>query len=219
MYMQDELYSYLTYSGGHPQFYLGYTLNFSKSVVTLLGTSGFAKLYSPKSVDGMPYVDLKCFDITLRWQRELFFLKPLRLTFAGGLTISEWYTWKCFVLLENSLLNRFNTNITAAGLNAQLQYTSGKHTISAELTCPLLLYVSRIKEYSLDGYGSKMNTIISLQNVYGILAYAYKCNRRIAISAFYQLHYMHYPVCYKLNTSSDNIGLLMEFTLLSKMRK
>lgn len=216
MYMQDELYSYLTYSGGHPQFYLGYTLDFSKNVVTLLGTGGFATLHSSKNENGVPLIDLQNLDITLKWQRKLFFYKPLQLTFSGGLAVSEWYTWKYFVLRENELSNPFNTNIVSAGFNMQLKYSPGKHTISTELTSPLLFCVSRRKEYNLIEYSSKIKTVRSMQNFSAILKYAFQFSRQFALSAFYQLHYMHYPTYYKLNTSSDNIGLQIEFTLQRK---
>ncbi|HEX2959259.1 MAG TPA: hypothetical protein VHO70_20660 [Chitinispirillaceae bacterium] len=215
VYTQDELYSSMTYTGWHPQFFLGYTLNSPKNEIRFSGSYGFGTLHSKKR-ENVPFIDYKSLELILLWRRELFAVKPMGLTFMAGLSVSEWYQWKYFVLLENEFSNPFNNNIISAGPNILLKYTTGRHLLSAELLSPLLFCVSRRKEYNLSEYSSKIESVRSLQNFCGILEYTFQLNRRLSLSVFYQLHYMHYPACYKLNTSSDNVGLLIGFSIKGK---
>jgi hypothetical protein len=215
VYIQDELYSSMTYTTWYPQFFFGYTLSSLKNDIHFSGSYGFGTLHSKKR-ENVPFIDYKSLDLELLWRRELFAVKPLGLAFMAGLTVSEWYQWKYFVLLENALSNPFNSNIISAGPNILLNYTVGRHLLSAELASPLLFYVSRRKEYNLREYSSKITTLGSLQNFCGILKYTLQFNSKASLAMFYQLHYMNYPACYKLNTSSDNFGLLLGLKIKGK---
>jgi hypothetical protein len=151
IHIQDEQMSALTYSAGHPHFFAGYTLKLSKNNFDVAGSNGHTIVYSPKIVDGVPYVDLKSFDMDLQWQRELIQIKPVGLTIAGGIAVSYMYVGKKYSF-NNIFENNLDFTALSAGLNLLSEVKLKRNGLKIHLNMPLLFYVTRIQEFGYDLY-------------------------------------------------------------------
>jgi hypothetical protein len=215
IHIQDEQMSALTYSAGHPQFFAGYALKLSKNIFDVAGSYGYAMVYSPKSVDGVPYVNLKCFDMYLRWQRELIQIVPAGLIFAGGTTISYMYVDKEFSF-NNITVNYLDYTAFSAGLNLSLELKLKRNGLKINLNMPLLFYVTRLNEFC--HFYSEFKSFPAVKQFSCNMVYTYNFNTLIGASLYYELRVLRYNDSFQLNIGSDRFGFLLGINLYRKAK-